>query len=715
VSGSPFSSSWYRVAELTPRLRGHVRIHRHRYRGKPWYVLQDLSNQRFHRFSPTANAVIGLMDGRRTVDEIWRIASETLGDDAPTQDEMIRLLGQLHAGDALQSDVSPDTAELLDRYEKKAKRELQGRLMNPLAIRIPLFDPERFLVRTLPYVRPLLGWVGAGLWLAVVVPALILAGTHWSELTEGVFDRVLAVENLALVWLIFPVLKGLHELGHGYLNRRFGGEVHDMGIMLLVFTPVPYVDASSAHAFPEKSKRMLVGAGGMIVEIFAAAVAMLLWVNLEPGAARTVAFNVMLIGGVTTLLFNANPLLRFDGYYILGDWLEIPNLRARSNAYFRYLLERYGFGRRDAEAPEAAPGERAWFLAFGSAAFLYRFVVVSAILLFILDRSLVLGSVLVTIALVGWFGVPLAKGLRFLTSDPRLRRVRPRATAVVAGALGLLVFAIAILPVPYRTRSEGVVWLPEEALVRVETEGFVERVLAPPGARVAVGAPLFELRNPELAKQLHVEEARLRELRARFHKVRLESRARGQMLAEEIRLVERRLARTRERDQALVVRSGQGGTFVAPRASHLQGRFVRQGELLAQVLDLGTVTVRAVVSPQAIDLVRQETRRIHVRLSERLGEVLPATLVRAVPKASEILPSPALGTAGGGKIAVDPRDERGVRAMQKIFQIDLELPEGTEVAHAGGRVYVRFDHGRRPLVAQWYRGLRQLFLERFDV
>src|SRR3990172_5992853 len=193
MSGALLSTSWYRVATLTPRLRSHARIHRHQYRGQTWYVLQDLSSERFHRFSPAAHLIIGLMDGRRTVQEIWDVATTRLGDDAPTQDEMIRLLSQLHAADVLQCDVPPDTAELLERYQSQRRREWQSQLFRVLSWRIPLFDPERFLQRWLFLVRPFVGWGGLLLWFGIVGPAFVLAGIHWTELTQSVIDHVLEI------------------------------------------------------------------------------------------------------------------------------------------------------------------------------------------------------------------------------------------------------------------------------------------------------------------------------------------------------------------------------------------------------------------------------------------------------------------------------------------------------------------------------------------
>jgi putative peptide zinc metalloprotease protein len=678
-------------------------------------VLQDLSTERFHRFSPAAYFIIGLMDGRRTVEEIWDLAADRLGDEAPTQDEMIHLLSQLHGADVLQCDVPPDTAELLQRQQRQQRRRWQNRLFSVFAWRFPLFDPERFLTRFFPVVRPFVGWFGALLWIGVVGPAVLLAGVHWADLARDVADRVLAPQNLILLWLAFPVVKMLHEFGHAFAVKAFGGEVHDMGVMLLVLSPIPYVDASAAWAFREKRHRVLVGAAGMIVELFIAALALFVWLSAEPGTVRAVAYNVIFIAGVSTLLFNGNPLLNFDGYYILADLLEIPNLRSRSTAYLKYLCERYLFGRQEAEPPEATPGERAWFIVYGISAFVYRIFIMLAITLFIAGEFFVVGMLLAVMAAIGWALLPLLRGASFLLTSPRIRRVRTRAVAVTAALVAAVVGIVALVPVPVRSRAEGVIWIPEESFVRAGTDGFVDRVVAQPGSRVQRGDVLIVCRDPSLSTEVLVLEARFRELQARYTEQRVKDRVKAEMLREEIDHVGDRLARARERAAELIIRSHAEGTFVAPLAADLPGRFIRQGELLAYVIDVKTLTVRTVVSQADIDLVRQWTRGVDVRLAERLAESLPAVIKRAVPGASEQLPSMALGSQGGGQIAIDPTDSRGVRAMQKVFQVDLELPAPSRVVSVGGRVYVRFDHGREPLLAQWYRWTRQLFLARFNV
>ena len=283
-------------------------------------------------------------------------------------------------------------------------------MRNPLAMRFKLFDPEKFLVRFEPFVRPVFNWVGALVWLALVGYAVFLVGVHWPEFTRNVTDRVLAPENLVLVWIIFPILKALHEFGHAFAIKLLKGEVHEMGIIFLVFTPIPYVDASSSLAFRSKWERALVGAAGIFVELFLAAIAVLVWVNVEPGFVRSVAYNVVLIAGVSSLLFNVNPLLRFDGYYILMDLLEIPNLGQRGNRYLAYLVQRYLFGIRDAEPPLSSRGERIWFSIYSSAAFVYRIFIYTAIIVFIASNFFIAGVLIALWAIASMIVYPLFKG-----------------------------------------------------------------------------------------------------------------------------------------------------------------------------------------------------------------------------------------------------------------------------------------------------------------
>lgn len=710
-----FSPLWYRVAELRPRLRSHAQIHRQMLRGHLWYVLQDHASNRFHRFSPAAYLVIGLMDGERSLEEIWLLAASELGDDCPTQDECIQLLARLHGADVLHCDVPPDVVELSQRSRGLRRRRRLAGIRSPLAIRIPLVDPDRFLTATLPFVRPLFGWLGLVIWLLLIGYGILLGALHWTEFTANISDRVLAADNLLLLWLAFPFVKALHELGHGYATKAWGGEVHEMGIMFLVFMPVPYVEASAASAFPEKWRRVVVGAAGMLVEMPLAALAMWVWVEAEPGMLRAIAYNVVLIAGVSTLLFNGNPLLRFDGYYILSDLIEIPNLGTRGNRYVGYLIQRYAYGVRNAVSSANSDSERPRLAVFAVASFCYRLVILVAIASFVATKFFIIGILLAVWSAVLMFVWPLAKSLVFLFTNQRLQEKRMRAIGTTSlFAAGVLGFAF-FVPVPFATTAEGVIWAPEGAMVRTGTSGVVEAVVAAPNDSVETGQTLVIMTDPILTAEVRVLEAQLRELHVRYEARVVQNLVDARIIEEEIRHVDEQLALTVRRARDLQVVSPTTGKFIIRFPVDLPGRYFRRGELVGFVMDYGQPIIRVIVPQEDIDLVRNNTERVDMRLARKLAEVVPATIRLISPAPSNFIPNPALSTEGGGWVSLDPRNPKEGKSMEELYYLELESPVDLGISNIGGRVYVRFDHGKEPIAWQMYRRLRQIFLERFNV
>lgn len=716
MAGTLFSASWYRVAGLKPRVRAHVQIHRHSYRDAIWFVLQDHSSGRSHRLTPAAYAFIGLMDGTRTVQNVWDLCNERSGRDAPTQDDVVRLLGQLHAADALICDVPPDTRELFRRFQRQRRQTWRQRLWTPLAIRIPLFDPDSFLERTAFLVRPLFGWFGALLWLSVVAAGLVLAGLNWSALTENVIDRALAPQNLLLLWFVYPIVKAIHELGHAYATKIYGGEVHEVGVMFLVFVPVPYVDASASSGFADKRQRMVVGAIGIGVEMVLAAVALFVFANATTGLVHAVAYNVILIGGVSTILFNGNPLLRFDGYYVLADALELPNLGQRATRYLGYLIQRYAYGSREASFPETDRRARAWFVFYGIASFFYRLFISIAIIISLGSRFFIIGVLLLIWACVSQLIIPVGKSLSFLSSSPRLERNRPRAIAVTALAVGLVGLFLFVMPFPLRTVAEGITWPSERSQIRAGTDGFVERLLVANGSQVEAGQPLIKAYDPFLDARVAVLDAQLRGLRRQYTAVRTTDQAEAAVVLEEINGVSSDLERARERQRELVINSPRAGTFVVPVEQDMPGRFVKKGQLVGYVIDASDrLTARTMVDQNEIALVRERTRGVDVIPVHWEGRSAAASVIREVPEGLKALPTPALGTMGGGSIAIDPRDGKGVTALDRYFEYEIALPAVDDRAFVGQRVRVRFDHGTEPIGFQVYRSIRQVFLRLFDV
>jgi putative peptide zinc metalloprotease protein len=647
--------------------------------------------------------------------EVWDIVGARAPEGPPTQDETIQLLSQLHAADLLLGELPPDIAEIAERSKRASRRRLFQQLRNPMAMRLPLFDPDKVLSATLPFVRPLFTWAGFAAWLALVLVGLVLALLHWPELTSNAADRVLAAENVALLLGVYPLMKTLHELGHAYATKVWGGEVHEVGALFLVFIPVPYVDASASAAFRHKRQRIVVGAAGIIVELALAAMAMIVWVYASPGFGRAIAFNVILIGGVSTLFFNGNPLLRFDGYYILSDLIEIPNLATRANGYFFYLVQRHLLKVDGLDSPATAAGEAKWLLTYAILSFLYRMLVSFGIAVFLATRMFILG-----IAMALWAGIsiavlPLLKGIRFLATSPRLHGRRRQASVTVGGlalALGIFLFAV---PLPYATVAQGVVWIPDRAEVRAKTEGFARAVLTEPGTETTARQQLVALDDPILKGRVAVVQTQLEEMKLRLDAAKQIDRVQAEVLQEQVQRLTSTLADYRKREADLTIAAQQDGRFVLPRAEDMPGRFFKRGELLGYVIGANDLVARVVVAQTDVDLVRQKTAKVDVYFAEDLQRSVPARIRREVPSALSDVPSLALTTQAGGPIALDPAKTQRPQALFSWFQFDVDLLEPVPPRLAGARVYVRFDHGKEPIAWRILRTARQFFLGQFRV
>ncbi len=709
-----FSANWYRVASLKPRLRGHVRIHRHVYRGEIWYVVEDRVSGKYHRFNPGSYRVIGLLDGQRSLQQVWDRLSSSMDEHTPSQDELVQLFGQLYASDLIQCDVTPDVAELFERGGKQRRSKLLQRFANPVSLRFPLVDPDAWLGRVLAKAGPLARLPGLLLWLAVVLPALLLAPSHWTELTGNINERLLAVDNLLLLALLFPLLKSAHEIGHALAAKRFGGEVHEMGVMLLVFFPVPYVDASSASSFASRWPRMLVGAAGMLTELFIAALAFYLWLALEPGFVRSLAFNVIVLASMTTLMFNANPLLRYDGYYIFADAIESPNLGQRATDYWAWLLRFHVFGQHQAEPPPSTPGERRWFLVYAPLALAYRMFVLFSIAVFIASRYFFIGVLIAAWGIVASLLIPWGRGLKRLAGDPALEPQAWRVRRVLWAAGSVVALLLFVVPLPHHSMATGVVWPSDNAVLRAQGAGFISKLLLRPGDKVQAGQTVAELVDPALDAKLGEQRGRLELAQAKYDAAfgnTVVSPSRAALLLDEVRREQASLVSLEDEAAKLVVRAEVAGTLLLPRPDDLPGRFMKRGEVVGHV-DTGEPARVRVVLPQ---WQSEAVKAVEVRLPQQAGQTYGATIVRSVPAAQRELPSPALGTAAGGDIPLDPHDPKGLQALQTLFESELLLGPEMPYRQIGARVLVRLQHESEPLAQRLWQGLRRLFLSHFQL
>ncbi len=729
VDRPTFSESWYRVKHLKPRLRATIQTYRQHYRGDMWYVVRDPSNNQFFRLSDAAYHFIGLLDGRKSVEEAWHLANDHLGDRAPTQNEAIHLLGQLYTSNLLQADLPADTEGMFERYRKRVRREVGGYMMNLLFARIPIWDPDAVLDRWIGAVGWIFSWVGFVLWLAILaVGGYFLIGRADELLEAADPQALLQWENLILLYVGFAFIKLFHELGHGFACKKFGrdagsgGEVHTIGIMFLVFMPVPYVDASSAWALRNKWHRAIIGAAGIFVELAVAALAGVVWANTSPDSlVNAICYNMMFIASVSTILFNGNPLLRFDGYYILSDILEIPNLYQRSKDYLYYLVKKYVYGVRRPRNPAQTFGERIWLFIYAIAAAIYRVIIFVGIFIYVSSVFFGLGILLALVGLVSWIGMPLGKFVKYLATNDELNRTRTRAVLTTVGFVVLLVAGIGLIPAPDYDRADGFIEARRFTIVHMGADGFVDSVLDSGRPVSKAGGTLVSADNVELRTMAERLEADLRIATARRRASRSEDIALAQALGERIGALREQIQLTNRRLEDLTLEPPASGTWVSPEAEQFKGAFVPRGQQLGLIISLDDLLVRVTTDQHLGPRLNREVGEgatVEMKLRNRPDIELKGEVEKIFRAAQLQLPSPALSTVAGGSMRIDTSDQSGAKAAEPFFEVWID-PEVTDLHEAellnGQRVVVRFRMPDKPLGRQWWLALRQLVQERFGL
>ena len=473
--------------------------------------------------------------------------------------------------------------------------------------------PERFLERTFPYVGWLFGWFGACLWLLVVVTGTVLAAVHWSDLTENIVDRTLTPREPDPAVVRLPGGEGpARDSGTATPSRKPAARCTRSASCSWCSCRCPMSMPARPRGFRDKYQRMLVGAAGIMVELFLGALALFVWLNVEPGAVHAIAYNVMLISGVSTLLFNGNPLLRFDGYYVLADALEIPNLGTRANKYLGYLVQRYLFGRARRGVPGRLAGRARWFVVYGIAAFIYRMFIMFAIILYIGGKFFAIGVLLAIWAISHDGDSAVAKNLSFRdfqarACDASADAVSVRRVVLVAIFIGAAVCAadpaldarqgrdLAVGGVPGPRRRRGLCRATAAAVRQPGTRGSApdrdaRSVHRGPGQ--SAGGAEEGAREPA-------------DGRAGYR-----SRCRRTSFARRVTAIEASLQAAHEQIDDLVIRSPRDGTFVVPQEQDLPDRLraARARCSATSSIRSDRVHVRAVVSQDEIGLVRGQTR-----------------------------------------------------------------------------------------------------------
>ena len=695
-----------------------MQITRQRYRGKRWHVVHDPASNKFYRLSPVSHEVVGLLDGVRTVEDAWKIVVEKHGDEAPTQPEVIQLVSNLYNSNLLSIEASPETEQLLRRQKDRLVKKVQGQALGIMYFRMRLFNPDGIISAIEPVLRPLIGRVGLAIWAVFVLFTLSRLVAHSEALRDG-FKDAIAPGNWAWLMVVYVVAKALHELGHGVICKRFGGQVPEFGAMLLVLVPSPYVDASACWAFASRWQRMAVGAGGMIFELFFAGIMAHVWMTTSPGMLmHQLAYNAMLTAGLSTVLFNANPLMRFDGYYIFSDLVEIPNLMQRSFQHLQYLMQKHVYRLEDVTPPTTDRSET-WILTiYGIAAMVYRVFLFITITLYIMGKMFAIGLILALWTAAAWFIMPIGKLVKWLSTGPKLAEHRFRTIAITLGLISLGAIVLGLVPAPDVRRGVGVVESLSRSGVFIGETGFIREAMVSPGDEVEEGQVIAVLESPQLASQIAMSRAQLAEFESIEREATAQSPSSVGVARERVAAARSALRFLEERAERLVVRAPHAGTFVGPNPHDLIGQMAGLGENLGEVVDTEHVRIAAAMTQlEAAWLFDQnESPRVAMRPVSMPSVEVRGSDIRAIDAGQAYLPHASLGYAGGGTIKTSAEDRTGLKAETAQFIVYVSPDEDERWSGVPGeRVHLRFRLSHKPLAVQWVDRLHKMIQGRVQL
>lgn len=643
-----------------------------------YYHVEAPSRGAFYRIGYSEYVFVSLLDGSLTIAQALTITARRLGSAALTQDEGVRV-AQWLVENGLADYAEQDAAHRYPATETEWERTNAWRRFNPFWIKLSCGSPERLL----SMLTPLASWLFS-LWATVGGLAIIAGGvgcvaTNWDKFSAGA-ELVLTPHNWLWLGLAWLGLKIAHELAHAVACKHYGGEVRETGVIFMLFAPLAYVDVTSCWRFPSRWQRIHVAAAGMYVELVLAAVAAIIWTRVGSPVIQHWLYNVMVMASLSTLLFNANPLMRFDGYYILADLLEIPNLGTEGSRFVNQLAGRVFYGVRS--RPVGMVGFRLWCVRlYGLASTVWRLLLSFSIAT---AASVLLhgaGLLLAIFGLLGWFGRPLWR----VTAD-LLRRYHEarmsfvRAVGIATALGGLLAFALTTLPWPGALTAPVIVEFADLSIMRSRTAGFVERVHVEDGAIVAAGQLLLELRNPELETERRELELALEQGRVR-RRVALDAQDASEVQVAErnLQAVTERLNEVRRRADGLRVLAPMNGRVLARNLSQRVGTYVHEGAELLAVGDERRKELLVSVGQEEVDAVaplvgEDATFRIGSRAA-RSGR-----LERLEPRASTQMPHPAMSSTVGGPLAVTENDasrDNRLQLAEPRFRGVIGLPAET--------------------------------------
>lgn len=657
-----------RLGDVRASVRPNLDISRHLFSGKPTYVVRDPVTAQTHRFSAQDYQLFIAVDQTRTLKESVEqlIAQKRIT--IEQTDDFYRFVVHLHQMGLLTLPLS-DGSTLYNRYKQRLDMQKKGRFLKVMFLKVPIAKPDKWLANTMYLAAPLFTLTAFWIWLVCIIASGFVLLVHWREFVNPL-GTMLTLSNIPILWFLLVSLKTFHELGHAYACKRFGGTVPEMGAMIMMGTPCAYVDASSSWAFTNRWHRMIVALAGMYFESMLAIVALMVWLATDTGQIHSAAQYAIVLSTVVTIGFNANPLMRYDGYFILCDLVNIPNLhrdaKAAASGFVKWVL--YGLPQK---AVAAKPSVNTAMKCFGIACMLYSVTVSLGI------ATLLTLSVPIVGPVIAFFvsGIPvlrlLQKWVLYVGQSKELAPVRTRAITVASSLAVAILIGILAIPIPGNIQSLGIVHRKEEQSVRASVNGFLVSAPINHSSEIAADELLYKMENPELLVQRAELKSQIQQFNIQLQsKLDLDSRQSEQTLLQ-LETAQKQLSHLESKINKLQLVSNMSGEFMLPAEAPKKGKFVHQGEELGSVCRGPWIVHSMLTADQWTSVEAMKDKQVRITLVGATEHCLTGKIISGAIAGTKKIEEAALTHTGGGDIAVSP----DMLANENFFDVVVEIDE----------------------------------------
>ncbi len=565
---------------LPMRMRPDLTAQQQRYLGQLYWIVKEPVGMNYFRFQEEEYAILRMLDGQTSLNEVKIEFERRFPPEKITVEELGHFIGNLHTSGLVIASVAGQGEQLLKRRTKRFWKKAASSSANILAIRFKGIDPERLLNWMYPKVRFMYQWPARIICAGLAIAALLLVCAQFETFQNKLptFHQFFEAKNWIYMGITLAVTKIIHEFGHGLTCKHFGGECHELGVMFLVLTPCLYCNVSDSWMVPNKWHRAMIGAGGMYIELVMASICTFIWWFSEPGLLNQICLSVMFICSVSTLLFNANPLLRYDGYYILSDLMEIPNLRQKATTILTRKLQTWCLGLEEPEDPFLPQRNQTFFAVYTIAAVIYRWLILFGILFFLYKvfepyGLKVVSQMLAVLSIGSLIGMPLWKVGKFIYTPGKMDKVKRKNVNITLAVLGAVALFVLFCPLPYHVICTLELRPRDADPVYADVPGTLLEIDVVPGQRVKVGDKLGRLASPDLDLEIASLEGDLEQSRLEADVLHREQFvAKDQNAAQELPEVEEMILaledqlskKKRDRDRLLLVAHSGGTVLPAP-------------------------------------------------------------------------------------------------------------------------------------------------------